>query len=94
MAIAYGVDYLRMISLFYLFCFSGNIFVGYFRGISRMLIPLVGTIMHISIRVALSHLLVNAMGLRAVALATGTGWVCLAVYQILWLRKCHRDADA
>lgn len=93
-AIAYGVDYMRMIALFYIFCFSGNIFVGYFRGVSRMFIPLMGTIMHISIRVIGSHLLVGNMGLRAVALATGAGWVCLAVYQVICLRKCMRSADS
>ena len=56
----------------------------------------VGTTMHISVRVALSYLLVGKLGLRAVALATGVGWTCLSVLQLtmLWrIRKKPRAAN-
>ena len=82
---------MRMISLFYILCFTGNTFVGFFRGVSRMHVLLVGTTMHITIRAVLSHLLVGSMGLSAVALATGVGWVCMTAYQIMCLRKWKKD---
>ena len=90
-AIAHGAAYMRMIAVFYLLCFSGNTFVGFFRGVGRMHVLLIGTTLHITIRAALSHLLVKGMGLSAVALATGIGWACMTVYQIFCLAKWRRD---
>lgn len=84
-AIRHGVDYLRQIALFYVLCFSGNLFAGYFRGVGRIYTPLAATTMHISVRVALSYLWVSAMGLRAVALATGVGWMCMTAFQLFML---------
>ena len=86
-AIAYGVDYMRWISLFYVLCFTGNAFVGYFRGVGRMRVLVIGTTLHITVRAVLSHLLVGGMGLKAVALATGAGWILLLTYQLLCLRR-------
>lgn len=90
-AIGHGAAYMRMISIFYILCFTGNTFVGFFRGVGRMHVLLIGTTMHITIRALLSHLLVGGMGLSAVALATGIGWACMTVYQILCLHKWRRD---
>ena len=90
-AIQHGAQYMRLISLFYILCFSGNIFVGFFRGVGRMHVLLIGTTLHITIRAVLSYLLVNSMGLPAVALATGVGWACMTAYQLLCLRKWRRD---
>ena len=90
-AIAYGAGYMRMISIFYLLCFTGNTFVGFFRGVGRMHVLLIGTTLHITIRAILSHLLVGGMGLQAVALATGVGWMCMTVYQIICLVQWNRS---
>ncbi len=70
-----AVRYLRLVAVFYLFCFSGNAFTGYFDGIGAVIWPFIGSLGHIAIRVVLSWLLFPAMGLNAVALATGTGWI-------------------
>ena len=75
-AFAAAVAYLRFVSLFYLFCFTGNTFTGYFSGIGKVLLPFAGALGHISIRVILSWVLFPRLGLNAVALATGLGWVC------------------
>ena len=90
-AIGQGTAYMRMISIFYILCFSGNSFVGFFRGVGRMHVLLIGTTMHITIRALLSHLLVGGMGLSAVALATGVGWMCMTAYQILCLHQWRRE---
>lgn len=92
-AIAYGVDYLRQIALFYILCFTGNNFVGYFRGVGKVYVPLTATTLHISIRVALSYLLAGSMGLRAVAVATGVGWMAMTVYQVLTSRKISKEME-
>lgn len=75
-----AVHYLRFVALFYVFCFTGNTFVGYFDGIGRIQIPFIGATGHITMRVILSWLLVRHMGLNAVALATGLGWVCANIF--------------
>ena len=85
-----GVTYLRIVSCFYLFCFLGASFVGYFRGIGRVNLPVLGTSLHIAIRVALSYLLITRLQLGAVAIATGAGWivvVCLHSFFFYKIRK-------
>ena len=71
-----AVSYLRFVALFYTFCFTGNTFTGYYSGTGRVMLPFIGALGHISIRVVLSWVLFPHMGLNAVALATGLGWLC------------------
>ena len=93
-AIGFGVTYLKQIALFYVLCFTGNLFAGYFRGVGRVYIPLVATTLHISVRVALSYLWAGRLGLRAVALATGIGWLCLTAFQLTMLRRIRKRPRA
>ena len=73
--------YLKLVSLFYIFCFTGNTFAGYFEGCGRVSVPLIGAASHITLRVIFSWLWVKQMGLSAVALATGIGWILV---NLLW----------
>jgi len=82
-AIIYGTQYMRTISIFYILCFTGNVFMGYFRGISKVYVPLCLTTMHIAIRACLSYAWAPSMGLKAIALATGCGWICMTIAQII-----------
>lgn len=66
---------MKIIAVFYLFCFTGNTFAGYFDGIGRVSVPFLGAAGHITLRVILSYLLVGKLGLSAVVLATGIGWL-------------------
>ena len=86
-----GAAYMRLIAWFYVLCFVGNAFVGWFRGLGMVNIPVIGTCLHISIRVVLSWLLIGRMGLAGVALATGVGWVCVVTFQILTWRFSRRQ---
>lgn len=67
--------YLKLVALFYTLCFTGSTFAGYFNGIGKVCVPFLGATSHIALRVVLLWLLVGKMGLPAVALATGLGWV-------------------
>ena len=80
---AEGAAYLRTIAVFYPLCYVGNVFVGWFRGRGQVNVPAAGTALHISLRVVLSYLLIGGMGLRAVAVATGLGWVLVVSFQIV-----------
>ena len=66
---------MKLVALFYTLCFTGNTFAGYFDGVGRVSIPFIGATSHITLRVVLSWLLIGKMGLPAVALATGIGWL-------------------
>ena len=81
-------EYMMIISVFYVLCFTGSTYVGFFRGIGRVEVPVIGTIVQISVRVVLSYSLIGVMGLKAIALATGLGWVAIVVYQTITYKKC------
>ena len=82
----YGVSYLKLVSVFYIFCFAGSALVGYFRGIGKVHVPFFCSTSHIAIRVILSITLVPRTGLAGVALATGVGWIWAVIYQLLMYR--------
>ena len=74
-ALSAAVGYLRLVACFYVFNFLGSGMVGYFQGRGLVNLPVIGAAGHITFRVILSAVLVAPMGLPAVALATGLGWV-------------------
>lgn len=92
-AITAGSGYLRTISAFYILCFIGNVFVGYFRGIGLVKVPVTGAALHISIRVLLSCLLAPELGLTAVSLATGAGWAAVVLFFLaqFFRSKCRTE---
>lgn len=89
-------SYLRTIALFYLLSFSGHTFVGWFRGTGRMNVTFWGTTLQITVRVIGSYLLVDTLGLDAVALATGGGWILIVAFQwtVFFLEQKKRRASA
>ena len=88
-------SYLRIIGGFYFLSFTGHTFVGWYRGSGRMNITFIGTTLQIVTRVVCTYLLVGAMGLDAVALSTGLGWVLIVVFQVcVFLLERRRDRRA
>lgn len=71
--------YMRLISFFYIFCFTASTFSGHFTGIGKVSVPLIGAAGQITVRVIFSWLWVKQMGLSAVAAATGIGWILLDI---------------
>ena len=86
-ALQAAVSYLRVIALFYILCFTGNAFVGYLDGIGKVQYPFIGAASHITLRILLSYLLIGRMGLAAVALASGLGWVWANFFWTVVIRR-------
>lgn len=76
----HGVSYFRWIGAFYWLSFTGHLFVSWYRGTGRMNITFWGTTIQVAARVVLSYLLVAFMGLGAVGLATGLGWIVIVAF--------------
>ena len=86
-SLAPAMGYLRLVACFYVFNFLGSGLSGYYRGRGRVHLPVIGSTGHISMRALLSWLLAASMGLPAVALATGIGWVGVVIF---WFTIMHR----
>lgn len=79
--------YMVTICLLYIFCFIGNAYVGFYRGIGRVDVPFKRTSMHVTIRIILSYLLIGRYGLAGVALACGACWIFVNIYQTIKYKK-------
>jgi putative MATE family efflux protein len=89
-ALSDSVSYLRLISLFYLFCFTGNTFAGYFDGIGKVQITFAGALCHITLRIILSALLIEKAGLQSVAFASGAGWVYANLFWSILRKRVNK----
>ncbi len=83
--------YLRLVACFYVFNYIGSGLAGFFRGHGQVHIPTLGSAFHITLRVILSVLLAPVMGLPAVALACGLGWICVVIVWSVPARKILRS---
>ncbi|MCC0654005.1 MATE family efflux transporter [Clostridioides sp. ES-S-0001-03] len=78
-----GIEYMKTIAIFYVLCFIGSAFVGWYRGSGKVNIPVIGTVLHISIRVIISYLFIQQFALKTIAFATGIGWVSVVTFQYI-----------
>lgn len=84
-------QYIILISVFYVLCFMGNTFAGFFEGIGKVIFPFIGAATHITIRVILSWLFIGQGGLNTVAIATGIGWIYVNIlWETLYVRQKRR----
>ena len=89
-ALSQGEGYLKLVAYFYILLFVGDVLVGFFHGMEKVLVPFAGTTMHITLRVIVSYLMIGAMGLNAVALGTSLGWILTLAFHtamLIILRK-------
>lgn len=86
-----AAGYLRLVACFYVFNFLGSGLAGYFRGRGRLSLPVIGAVGHISFRAVLSIIMAPRLGLPAVALATGLGWVGAVALWSGFVRKDLRE---
>lgn len=86
-AISLGINYLHVMSFFYIcvaFCQS---FQGFFRGIGNLWVTLVATLIQIPIRVIVSYSFINHFGITAVCFGVALGWICMIIYELNEYRK-------
>ena len=79
-AFDYAVSYIRLISLFYIFCFTGNSFAGFYEGTEHIMTTVAGACSHIAFRAMISCIFVRKYGLDVVAIATGFGWIGVNIF--------------
>lgn len=79
--------YLTVIAIFYILCFTGNAFVGFYKGLGMVQVPVIGTVLQMSLRILLTRLLIGRLKLAAIALASGLGWLGVNVYQLTLYRR-------
>ncbi|MBQ4076918.1 MAG: polysaccharide biosynthesis C-terminal domain-containing protein [Mailhella sp.] len=86
-----AVSYLKIVAVFYLLNFTGNTFAGYFDGIGRVSVTLLGTCTHITLRAVLSWVFISSFGLDAVAALTILGWFIVnAIWAFFYGKLCRR----
>jgi Na+-driven multidrug efflux pump len=85
--ITLGIQYLKVMSIFYVLSGFCNIFQGMFRGMGKLSTTFIATTMQISIRVGFSYLLAPYFGLPGLCYATAIGWVLMISYEGWTCRK-------
>lgn len=77
-----GVSYLRPMAFFYLLPAITNGLQGYFRGMGKMRVTLVATVVQMIFRVGLVYLLAPKFGIAGIAYACMGGWIAMLAYEI------------
>lgn len=86
-----GVRYLKLMSLFYILSGFNNIFQGFFRGVGKLRITLIATILQITARVGLSYAFAPRFGIAGIVYAIAIGWTLMASYEGLALREYFKE---
>ena len=93
--LAIGSQYLLLMSVFYLWPGMTNGVQGFFRGIGKLKITLLGTFIQTSVRVITTYLLAPKFGISGIAYACVLGWSLMLVVEIplciFELRKIERS---
>lgn len=75
--IAAGAQYTGMMAFFYIFSFFGETIQSFFRGLGRLRLTMIASLLQVIIRVILSYLLVPRWGITGICVSVATGWVLL-----------------
>ncbi len=80
--ISIGSKYLSVMAFFYLWPAMTNGFQGFFRGMGRMKMTILGTTTQISIRTLFTILLAPNMGIQGIAYASMIGWSAMLLFEV------------
>ena len=86
-----GVKYLKFMSIFYVISGFCNILQGLFRGVGKLRITLIATVMQISIRVVLAFILAPYFGVSAIGYAVAAGWIIMLIYEGVACRRFFNE---
>ena len=92
--VAQGSAYLGMMALFYLLPALTNGFQGFYRGMGRMKVTLLGTAVQVTLRVAGTWLLAPRLGLPGIAWACALGWCAMLAFEVPYSLRVLRQAGA
>lgn len=79
-ALGGGVIYLRYMAIFYGAVSLPSMLQALFRGIGRLRITVISTLLQIAVRVIMTSALIHKLGISAVCWGTLTGWFCMILY--------------
>jgi len=77
-----GTEYLSLMAFFYILPGMTNGVQGFFRGIGRFKITVLGTFIQTSVRVLMTYLLAPDMGIRGIAIGCALGWSLMLLVQV------------
>lgn len=86
-----GLNYLKLMSLFYVLAGFCNIFQGLFRGVGKLRITFIATAMQIFVRAALSYALSPFFQISGVCYAMAVGWVLMIAYEGIECKKYFKE---
>lgn len=77
-----GCDYLGIMSFFYLFPALTNGMQGFFRGMGKMRVTVLGTFIQTSIRTLCTFLLAPRLGIVGIAFSCAIGWSAMLLFEV------------
>lgn len=90
--ISIGAQYLTLMSLFYLWPAMTNGVQGFFRGIGRLKLTLLGTFIQTSLRVVVTILLAKSLGISGIAYGCMVGWSVMLLVEVpICIRTLVKD---
>lgn len=89
--IASGARYTGIMSYIYIFSCLGESIQGYFRGIGRLRLTMIASLLQIVLRVTLSSLLIPLWGIPGICVSVATGWCLLVVIEGSYSLKVARS---
>lgn len=79
--IAAGALYTGTMAYLYLFAFLGEVIQGFFRGIGRLRLTMIASLLQVLLRVVLSYVLIPVWGIRGICVAVAAGWILLVLIE-------------
>ncbi len=79
--VATGARYTGTMAFLYVFAFLGEVIQGYFRGVGRLRLTMLASLLQVVLRVVLSYFLIPLWGVRGICAAVASGWCLLVVIE-------------
>ena len=79
--IAAGARYTGTMAYLYLFAYMGEVIQGFFRGLGRLRLKMVASLLQVVLRVVLSYFLIPVWGMYGICVAVASGWVLLVLIE-------------
>ena len=76
-----GVRYTGTMAYLYLFAFLGEVIQGFFRGVGRLRLTMIASMLQVLLRVVLSYLLIPLWGIYGICCAVVSGWVLMVLIE-------------